>query len=51
MRRPSLRSLAGGAAGIVAGVNEKVGGGHIIDPAAPEVIGFVRQIVTDSLAA
>lgn len=29
----------------------QVGGGHIIDPAAPEVIGFVRQIVTDSLAA
>lgn len=29
----------------------QVGGGHIIDPAASEVIGFVRQSVTDSLAA
>ena len=29
----------------------QVGGGHIIDPAAPEVITFVRQVLTEFVAA
>ncbi len=29
----------------------QVGGGHLIDPAAPEVTSFVEQIITNSLAA
>ena len=29
----------------------QVGGGHIIDPAAPEVIAFVEQVLTESVAA
>jgi hypothetical protein len=29
----------------------QVGGGHIIDPAAPDVISFVRQALAEPVAA